>query len=322
MIPEGTVLLLGAGCSYPYGFPLGSALTDEIIGLAGSPEDVRRRLTGVPEASLEQFGASFARSGLDSVDAFLARQLDWSDVGKKVISTLILIDEARWKDSYAFGCVRKDAGDPYRYIWNRIAKQPLEGFSFKNLKVVSFNYDRSFECMLLARFQGTYDVDEVQAHEMLKTLEVVHVYGSLGSLDPQSSDFLPFGSPADPQTVGRASRSLRVIPEARDSDAEVLRARQILSGARRIAILGFGFDELNLERLQAQETLARMIPGDRTNARHFAVSCLGMKDSAVDRIARRCGHFVQAPRSTLPYGYHRANAAETLAEELILGEWQ
>lgn len=96
MIPPNTVLLLGAGSSLPYGFPLASGLGKDVLLLAKSSADALLGV-GINSAAAQALAADFAESLLPSIDNFLARREDLMGVGKQLIALALLRAEARWK---------------------------------------------------------------------------------------------------------------------------------------------------------------------------------------------------------------------------------
>jgi hypothetical protein len=180
-------------------------------------------------------------------------------------------------------------GDLYQYLWERIATRALDQLDFKTWRVVTFNYGRSLLAYLYDAMLNTYDdVDARTVIGKLRELEIVHVYGSLGSFFPADAEHQEFGPEQIlPGHIGRAAKNLRVIPQSRNTDECIERARQLLIEADRIAVLGFGFDEMNLERLDASRTMAMHVPRDagQSHVRWIATSCLGMTDKAARAIA-------------------------------------
>src|SRR5712671_5186207 len=90
MITTPTVLVLGAGASYPYGFPTGKQLKEQICNTF-SPEGSLPDVFASEECTLEPeqffaFREAFLRSGQPSIDAFLERRPNFLDVGKLVIA--------------------------------------------------------------------------------------------------------------------------------------------------------------------------------------------------------------------------------------------
>ncbi|RZL40266.1 MAG: hypothetical protein EOP35_01340 [Rubrivivax sp.] len=152
-------------------------------------------------------------------------------------------------------------------FWQSLAIRNVEDFQRlldeERLRVVTFNYERTFEQFLVARLRALHlartALPEWQGDviKQLTQLDVCHVYGSLGELMR-----VPFGAVAREicsvglttntvdlmkQTVGQ----LQVIAEQRSAQEDSLfeKARTWVGEADRLVFLGFGFDETNLGAL-------------------------------------------------------------------------
>ena len=95
MISRKTVLVLGAGASADYGFPVGSELKEQIVGLNlarprdGSHGDCLRTAIyrgNQTEKEFKDFQVALRMSGQPSVDAFLELRQEFMDVGLLSIS--------------------------------------------------------------------------------------------------------------------------------------------------------------------------------------------------------------------------------------------
>src|SRR5262245_56836038 len=96
------VIVVGAGASQPYGFPLGR----QLMKVAASqnpfldthvdfgPEDLEEDLR-FTEAELSAFQSDLARSRRATIDAFLADRPDYAHIGRVVISMIIAQCEDR-----------------------------------------------------------------------------------------------------------------------------------------------------------------------------------------------------------------------------------
>lgn len=316
-----TVLLLGAGSSQPYGFPLGWELKRNIINMGRSfSKDEFDRL-GIGRDGAKLLAEEFAASRLPSIDNFLALRDDYLDLGKKLIAYQLLTAETHWR---AEGYVARGS-DHLGYLWSRLAQASWQELDFGWLTIVTFNYDRVLQQYLIKAMQPTYRVTEDKAREKVSQLRVVHVYGSLGELFDESGMGSEFGPPMiSASHVAGAAKSIELIPESRDTSPGVVQAREALLEADVIGVLGFGFDELNLRRLDAKKTMHRSAPirpghPEATKDRTIRASCLDMEEAAViklrgllglhDHIVGRTGIFIDG------------DCLKTLRSSLILGEW-
>lgn len=317
--PKKITLVLGAGASHAMGYPVGSGLRSKLLELG----NIDRQPFAIPaglyneEGLLGKFVDSFRRSQMASIDAFLARRPEYSDIGKRSIAALLLEIEDEHK------LINTENRDHwYRYFFNKFAAESWERLSFENISIVTFNYDRSLEKFLHESIKESYGKSDVESASKLKALRIVHVYGSLGSPVPSDPAYLPYGGAVTGQKVKIAANSLRVIPEGRDDDSALSTSRVMLSEADRIAFMGFGFDETNVGRLHAQETCKRKQkhPDLIFNNREVVATCLGFTNAESLKAFRLIGQELEGPH--IPYsdppGFYPSNCLDLLRETLIL----
>ena len=93
MIERSTVLVLGAGASAPYGFPLGNQLCERIIRETGQGDNqqLREILVNFGESTdaIDDFRNAFQLSAMPSIDSFLARREKFIKVGKAAVAATI-----------------------------------------------------------------------------------------------------------------------------------------------------------------------------------------------------------------------------------------
>jgi hypothetical protein len=271
------VLVLGAGASFAYGFPLGSELRRRILdmhrGTAQRAGIVRQRSEERDLRALIEFQESFRHSQIYSIDAFLGRQPKFSEIGKKCIAAILL--ECESSDALFSEDPEKDHW--YQYLFNHFAQRDWDDLTFDDIAIVTFNYDRSLEHFLYVTLQSAYGKRANDAANKLKSLRIVHVYGSLCDQLPGSDKYLKADGNFDIDKVEAAAAGLVVIPEGRIDSPTLVRAREWLTAAHGICFLGFGFDELNVERLAENEACAmwKLLPGGHT-PRNIVGTCLGM----------------------------------------------
>ncbi len=248
MISIPTVLVLGAGSSVEYGFPLGSTLVAQITtGVAN--QELTRHLTlanHVPEA-IEEFARKLTESESPSIDAFIEGNTpQLVEIGRAAIAISILRAEKKCLDERRL--TSKPPQDHwYRYIWERLREGTSAAtFGDNKLSIITYNYDRSLEEYLVARLPPTFNLERSQAQDLLaRALPIVHVHGVL--------DGPPFGGyPAHADgafTRSLASRVRVVHDKFAERDEQYVRAHHLLAGARTVAFLGFGFHQANVDRL-------------------------------------------------------------------------
>ena len=235
MITRPTVLILGAGASYPYGLPLGGELRNSICQLA------------------RDFARQFKRSHVKSIDAFLAKRTEFTDVGKLVIAAILINKENPDKLDHV-----DDAEHWYAYMWNLMIPDINNVSELRNnqIRFITFNYDRSLEYFLHLAIKNTFGVNDAEAYMALSNIEIVHVYGSLGHFHYLSeAETRQYLNDLNPQSLRTAANGIEIIPEARHASKAFQRARDLCAEADNIGFLGFGFDALNIERLGLVDVL-------------------------------------------------------------------
>lgn len=290
-----TVIVLGAGASIPFGLPSGSELKDSLAASLSDEvrssrrgdyyHDLRDGLLQLPESfdedQLNRLGLRIAYSPYASLDRFIDRLEDENSPLKKIgalaIAGIIKESESAEKlkgellgDSWVDIFLRQilDAGeDPHEPV--------TDGFT-----ILTFNYDRSLEAYLYRSFAHQFD-DASKAARLVDDIDIVHLYGSIGSLseiddnrpDRDSSRHRStlysnpplYGSSdiwraqADElTTVHEHGPDVFELPEGLSTTSKpecdtVPELLASLGSQDRLIFLGFGFDTLNLDRLGADQ---------------------------------------------------------------------
>ena len=310
-------LVLGAGASAWLEFPLGGTLRNRILNLVDHERfsfAVNTGLYSFGEHELKIFINEFKKSQMNSIDSFLARRREYTDIGKAAIAAILLEAESQ---NDLFSHESKD--NWYRYLLNRLSSETWNELDFSQLKIVTFNYDRSLEFYLKGSLQHAYGKTIEEVEEKLSQLEIIHVYGSLGSAFKTDQDFLTYGAKLESEIVLKSSKNLRVIPEGRDSDPVLNQARELLTQADAIAFLGFGFDSINIKRLDAEKTCCRQISlnGNRFE-RYIAATTMGLKASEILKIANLLQALLDHGPTLPPTGFESSTCLNLLRETLIL----
>ncbi|MEX2182120.1 MAG: hypothetical protein WD771_08760 [Gemmatimonadaceae bacterium] len=193
---------------------------------------------GFAEQRITQFQSALRESGQLSADAFLELRPEFSSIGKLAIARALIPYE------HSAHLFERDAPHLYDLIWKAL-KAPVKQFGENRLTIVTFNYDRSFEHYLCQVAHHSFNARGSELQELVSCVPVHHVYGSLGSLTQRAYD-----ARVDAVLVNVAAESLRVMNERIETDPELTEAQAALEDAQRVLFLGFGYDELNLQRLQ------------------------------------------------------------------------
>lgn len=265
MFTEPTVLVLGAGSSSQYGFPLSKGLVNEIIdNLNSSDNQAIYESLGHTRSDISNFIQELRLSRDRSIDEFLFSALedrpDDIRLGKQAIAHAILSHEIPgdmlhskeefWYDIFAA----------------RLKKEcRFDDLPSNQISIVTFNYDRSMEYYLMESLKNKYRKTEEEMIPVLnQTISFNHIYGHLGDLPWSNSgfsiveyDIFNNYNKKNKQldlfvnAIENAASSIFVLPEEFDSSMHLRNVRTTINEASRIHILGFGYDEFNLKRLSS-----------------------------------------------------------------------
>lgn len=312
MINTPTTLILGAGASYPFGFPLGTGLVRQISdsleftpalkGTSGSglftmtpvysEDETDNKFIhflnelGFERSEIEKFRNDLINSQLNSIDAFLEFRTEHLSLGKLCIAWNIYKSE-KSKTLFSSG------GNWYRIVWNSIVTTQ-EKFKGNKLKIVTFNYDRSLEYYLSHAYGATYNCSLKEAYSiLLDTLEFVHLHGSLGRLIFQDKNsvvmpeegYFPYDGEIDfKEDLLNIADSLKIIHEIGDLGSPFHQAKECFLDSDRIAFLGFGYNQTNLDRLELNKFDNKYISGSGFGLSYYQVKNLIKNNSYINDI--------------------------------------
>lgn len=199
---------------------------------------------------LERFRTSLVRSQMHSVDAFLERRPEFIEPGKVAMAFSLLKHERN--DLF------KLEDHWYRFLWNQL-NSSFDDFHTNQLSVITYNYDRSLEHFLFEAMLHTFGRSEEECLKKMGAIRFVHLHGSLGSLPWQgAANVRKFGENLpSAEALRQMASSMIVIHEGKDDSAEYAEAFRLMSEAKRIYFLGFGYGETNLKRLGTERLDAR-----------------------------------------------------------------
>jgi hypothetical protein len=246
MISRPTVLILGAGASVPYGFPTGPGLRDLVCKPGAGGDKIAKAVVeaGFRPDTVGSFVTQLRESGCRSVDAFLEHRPDLVSIGKAAMAAALIpferIDEL-------FNAL-EDRGKWYAHLLEQLAAPP-DRWAENRLTVVTYNYDRSLEFFLRKALANAFRLNPAEASSLADSLRVIHLHGFLAKLGDVSDGGRPYSPDTAPNRVKLAADQIRIVSEARPTDPGFAEARDALRAAERVYILGFGYSEVNLERL-------------------------------------------------------------------------
>jgi hypothetical protein len=253
MIRSGTVLILGAGASAPFGFPCGRPLLLEIAHgikvLSSSLGDLGHRLEGCgyDRDLVKQFGRELLLSAQPSVDAFLEKRREYIEVGKAAIACAMIPYEVE-RRLYRY---QGEKSHWYEYLFSQMGTT-LEDFRSSSLSVITFNYDRSLEHFLFLALKHSYGLSDEECSKELKAVRIVHVYGTLGGNLHLEEGSRPYNTEVTPDVVKQCASAIRVLHEGKTDNPELDKAHKLLMQARVICFLGFGYYYDNIRRLRPE----------------------------------------------------------------------
>jgi hypothetical protein len=257
VITTKTVLVLGAGASAPYKFPTGTELIQQMKEFSKQPdEDYIRTLPG-PEGNTSKLLPLYRALDKDppSVDTLLEYRPDLVATAKVVVACILLNAEKR-SLQYLWQC----NNDEHWYKYLLALLEPFTSLEKNQLKIITFNYDRSFQHYLFESIEPYYGdaPPEIRAKQV-SNIPVIHIYGSLGPLPWETDkDSIPYGGIGVRRfPMCEASQNIKVWHEGSEHAVEsnFTQAQQWLKEAQRILFLGFGFHEDNIYRLNLKEIL-------------------------------------------------------------------
>src|SRR5215472_7632129 len=217
MITNPTVLVLGAGASADYGFPLGYTLVVQICaGLSSVDSNLYKQLLscGFTTDEIEGFRKAFELSGQLSIDTFLEHRPEFLDIGKATIACCLIPSEDETNFYRRSGRYRW-----YEYLFSRMTATKEE-FSRNQLSVLTFNYDRSLEHFLYLALTNSFGLQVGEVAQLLKSIPIVHLYGKLGELPYLYSEgSRDYGQQISRYIVHLCIKAIKIVHEGAE-DAE------------------------------------------------------------------------------------------------------
>jgi len=120
---------------------------------------------------------------------------------------------------------------------------------FEDITLIIFNYDRCIEHFLLCALKSYYRLDNKQAAQLVSSLEIIHPYGTVGSLEWQDSDrstAVEFGGKLHESRLIDYAERIRTFTEGAHSEyMDNLVCSMRLT--ERLIFLGFAFHRLNMD---------------------------------------------------------------------------
>lgn len=289
-----TLLIVGAGASAELDFPVGNALKENIRSCA-KVKWTGLELMGVREfcdlvedcarvnhggnlgpalGALNHIHENLILSG--SIDQFLSshqREPDVVRFAKLAIAHEITKAE---RNSHLNENTNNKAHTEFAHLrntylprlWARLQNgQPIDEWPrfFDNLKIVTFNYDRILQQFFSLAIQRFCKENASKVIEFVDELPILHVYGRLGSLNPQSPEYCTFAP--DRHAIAKAYERILTFSETVQENVKD-EIRKSVEWADRIICLGFSYANVNMA----------LFPGGDQRGREVVGTCFEMSE--------------------------------------------
>jgi hypothetical protein len=240
MFDPSTVLILGAGASTAYGFPLGRELKQRIIQNASNANTSQAKQmleAGYSEAQIRDLHMDLVRSIHPTIDAFLEDRPSRREIGAFAIAQALMPLENE-ETLYPHK-------DWYPMLFRELNLKDAESVAEVSA-IVTFNYDRSLEHYLGETTRRTFeDRTRETALAKLSRIPILHVHGLMGSY-PE----MPYKPQRTTDDIKLGAKGISMIHDDHlDNAAEFDRARELVKTATDVVFLGFGYDRRSLRRL-------------------------------------------------------------------------
>jgi hypothetical protein len=127
---------------------------------------------------------------------------------------------------------------------------------FDSVAFITFNYDRCIERFIRQSLKDHYNLNEVEASNVMSRLEIIHVYGQVGTLpDSQGGSGVAFGDNENSDLLSLA-KGIKTFTERVEDEAVVNAIGNMVSKAETIVFLGFAFAEQNIRILSTPDLVA------------------------------------------------------------------
>lgn len=152
-----------------------------------------------------------------------------------------------------------------------------------SIALVIFNYDRCVEHYLYLALQNYYSLSPTAAADLIKSIEIYHPYGVVGSLPwLKPANAISFGEIPPPQKLLELSMSIKTFTQGTvDSVSDLTAIRSNLKSANGLVFLGFAFHPMNLSLLFSEDDLSEQ----RSSSKHIYATARGISSSDAKSIS-------------------------------------
>jgi len=243
MLPNNTVLILGAGASAHVGFPSNRELKINITKHLEDPSSsLFKKLleSGHDDKKIAAFAHDMRRSvhTKETIDVFLAARQDYGVIGAQSVAHELRANEVEKR------LFVSNTPNWYKILYDDLN---LDGSpnTWSRVPIVTFNYERSLEAYLDGTVESNNPPGGVRDEKLkaLRAYPIYHVYGSFGSLTK-----LPYSPPAKSGDLISAAANLRFMFQDNNNE-DIGQARKEINDTEHIIFLGFGYDRRNAQQL-------------------------------------------------------------------------
>lgn len=280
-----TVFVIGAGASKEANLPTGIELTRKIAQLLdiSFPDNFKQKsgdftiteafrlLVKSQDGRPGDFNPYLnearhirdAMSQASSIDNFIDTQRDNQKIalcGKLAIvqsileaekKSLLYFDKYKNVSSLNFNSLHKTwYCSFFQLLHENCTKDELK-VRCQNITLIIFNYDRCIEHFLLHSLQNWYKINEAEAAEIVKCINIYHPYGQVGHLPwMRTIDSIGFGELPTGQKLLELASQIKTFAEGTDPESsEILEIKQHMAKVSHLIFLGFAFHKLNMKLL-------------------------------------------------------------------------
>ena len=225
---KSTVIILGAGASKPYGLPLGRELRDLVLKI--QTHDTNSRLLrqfNISEDDFRNFKADLQMSASPTVDSFLEKRPRWMKIGK--VATAIALDGKENEENLLPPNQPKDHW--YEALWHSLQCGSWSALKKTQVRVITFNYDRTLECYLCGIIANNFRITRSKAAGWLSEEFVVRPHGTLGEYKGERLHWLSMERKDRYTRIKEALESIVVISEANPKTFAFSKSRLLLEQA-------------------------------------------------------------------------------------------
>jgi hypothetical protein len=275
MLVRPTTLIVGAGSSAELELPSGDRLLEQIAdrlrlrdrngALYTGNETIRKILIQLYRKNFSgqdfEQDCNFVAGALkhaSSIDNFVNTHSDKPtlvSVSKLAIFDRILAAERRSILDKSGNINYKPNASRYwleqfvRRLFTNISKSQVSSV-FDKLKIVCFNYDRCIEIFLYFALQKYFGIDQIFAKELIQKIDIVHPYGTLGDIWPESASHVEYGQEESPNFPPHALQGIKTFSEGLSDVSLQGKLTSAIEFGESIVFLGFAFAQQNMKLLE------------------------------------------------------------------------